>query len=174
MAIPSLRRIELLLAAALWTCAAAAHAQSSLANLCRLLPVAQLETLFGAKAGAPVGSDLLPNIGNCSVQFGDAMHIAILSTASLVGQNGVKNEDRIKIGLKMMEQSNRPKPKAEYQFFGDVVCAVEPLDRPGLMQTICMTDRGPRQFNLLVRSDNPKQRGVEDARRLLQAVVATA
>ncbi|HEX7438819.1 MAG TPA: hypothetical protein VF319_01880 [Caldimonas sp.] len=121
-----------------------------------------------------MGSDLLPNIGNCSVQFGDAMHMAILSTASLVGQNGVNIKERIKIGLKMMEQGNRPKPKAEYQFVGDVVCAVEALNRPGLMQTICMTDRGPRQFNLLLRSDNPKQRGVEDARRLLQAVVAKA
>jgi len=42
------------------------------------------------------------------------------------------------------------------------------------MQTTCMTDSGQRQFNLLLRSDNPKHRGVEDARRLLRAVVAKA
>ncbi len=173
MATRSLANLALI-ATALGTFNGAANGQSSAASLCRLLPLAQLETLFGAKAGAPVGADLLPNIGNCSVQFGDAKHLAIVSTASLAGQNGMKLEERTKLGLKMMAESNRPKPKAEYQFFGDVVCAVEPLDAPGLMQTTCMTDRGQRQFNLLLRSDNPKQRGVEDAKRLLQAIVAKA
>jgi hypothetical protein len=148
----------------------AAGAQSADASLCKLLPIDHIERLFGAKAGKPTGTDLMPNIGNCSVQAPDGKHLVIISTASLAGQTrGI--EERTKLGLKMMESSKAPKSKAEYQFFGDVVCSTEELTPP-MKQATCMTDRGQRQFNFLVRSDTAAHFRVDEIRQLLQEAVA--
>ena len=152
------------------TAAPAAHAQSADASLCKLLPVASIEKLLGAKAGKPVGMDMLPNIGNCSVDVPDPKHMVIVSTASLAGQGG-NIEERTKLGLKMMESRKGPKPKATYQYFGDVVCSVEELSPP-MKQTMCMTDRGQRQFNLMVRSDNASHLRVDAVKQLLKETVA--
>jgi hypothetical protein len=153
--------------------APAARAQAAEGSLCKLLPVDSIEKLLGAKATKPLGMDILPGVGNCSVDAPDPKHMVILSTASLVGQAGRNIEERTKLGLKLMESSKGPKPKATYQYMGDVVCSIEEL-APPFKQTICMTDRGQRQFNLLVRSDNPGHVRVDAVKQLLKETVAKA
>jgi hypothetical protein len=71
----------------------------------------------------------------------------------------------------MMESSKAPKSKAEYQFFGDIVCSTEELTPP-MKQATCMTDRGKRQFNFLVRSDTAAHLRVDEIKQLIQETVA--
>jgi hypothetical protein len=149
----------------------AARAQSPDARLCKLLPVAHIEKVLGGKASKPVGMDITPTIGNCSVQVPDAKHMVIVSTAALTGQGGRSIEERTKLGLKMMETSKAPKPKATYQFLGDVVCALEEMTPP-MKQMTCMTDHGQKQFNLVVRSDKQSQLKVDAVKQLLLEAVA--
>jgi hypothetical protein len=145
-------------------------AQSATASLCPLLPLREVESLFGAPPAAPVGMDMMPNIGNCGVQFPDPERSVSLSTTSLVGQGGMNLEERTRLGLQLMEQSGTPS-RARFEYFGAVVCATEEA-RPPVRETMCMTDRGQRQLTLLVRSDDPRHVGVSEVRRLLDATVA--
>jgi hypothetical protein len=147
-----------------------AGAQSADASLCKLLPVSSIEKLLGAKANEPHGSDLMPNVGNCVVQAPDGKHMVILSTAARPSQGG-SIAARTKRDLKMMESSPAPRMKATYQYLGDVVCATEELGPP-VKQTTCMTDHGQRQFNFLVRSDNPSHLRPEAVKQLLKETVA--
>ncbi|HVN47103.1 MAG TPA: hypothetical protein VMT66_17910 [Steroidobacteraceae bacterium] len=153
--------------------ASSAHAQSSTASLCPLLPVQQIESLFGRKAdGPPVGMDVMPKIGNCSLSFGSPGRMVILSTAPLTGGGKVPIADRIRQGQKLMESSGlKSSPTPQYQFLGEVVCAVE-QPQPPIGQTTCMTDHGDLQYNLVVRSDDAKNRDVPSVASLLKAVVA--
>jgi hypothetical protein len=150
-----------------------AQAQSADASLCKLLPIEHIEKLMGARASKPLGADVMPNVGNCSTEAPDPAHTVIISTASLAGQGGKSIEERTKLGIKLMESSKAPKPNATYQFMGDVVCSIEQLDS-GMRQTTCMTDRGQRQFNLLVRSDKPGHVRPEAVKQLLLDAVAKA
>jgi hypothetical protein len=148
-----------------------ARAQSSEGSLCKLLPVQHVEKVMGGKASKPVGMDITAGIGNCSVDVPDPKHMVIVSTAPLTGQAGSSIEERTKLGLKLMASTKTRKPKATYQFMGDVVCSNEELDPP-TKQTVCMTDRGQRQFNFLVRSDNPSHLKTETVKQLLLETVA--
>jgi hypothetical protein len=147
-----------------------ARAQSADASLCKLMPVPSIEKLLGGKASKPVGMDVVTNIGNCSVSVGNPNRMVIVSTAPITGQGNVV--ERTKQGVKLMESNPKmPRSKASYQYFGDTVCSTEELSPP-FKQTTCMTDRGTRQFNLVVRSDNPSQTGVDAVKQLLKETVA--
>jgi hypothetical protein len=134
------------------------------------MPVPTIEKLLGGKATKPVGMDVVTNIGNCSVSVGNPNRMVIVSTAPIVGQGNVV--ERTKQGVKLMEgNSKMPKSKATYQYFADTVCSTEELSPP-FKQTTCMTDRGTRQFNLVVRSDNPSHTGIDAVKQLLKETVA--
>jgi hypothetical protein len=139
------------------------------AKVCKLLPVAELEVLFGAKAARVSGNDAAA-MSLCSASFGDVRRSASVNTRppspgdTMLGVEGTLN--MVKAGIK--EEGG-----FESKVFGSVGCmkhAQEMGDTP-LPSTTCFLLEGG-SLAMAVSSDDPKVASYETVKDLLETAAA--
>jgi hypothetical protein len=158
---------SVLLAAVVITWSSALHGQvGASAKACSLLPVADLEALFGAKAGPLRGTDT-STVSMCAANFPDVRHPATVQVRPPVsGEAGVSIEQRLAM-TKAIEQG-----KFESQVIGDIGCVTieQDLGKP-LPATTCFRSEGG-YLAVTVGSDNAKHVSFAVVSELLKKAAA--
>ena len=142
---------------------AEAHGQATAtAAACGLLPTADLEAHFGAKATAVRSSDT-PTVSMCSMDLPDRRHGADLSSKP-AGPVSLSVEQRLAALRPMLEQEG-----SRIQTFGTVGCFTGQLDLGGtkLPTTTCFLDQ-KGYLSLSLRSDKAKDLDFEAVKQLLE------
>ena len=126
------------------------------AKVCSYLPIAELETHYGAKAAAVRGTDGAM-MSRCSVALPDPKHSAgVISNAP---GPALSIDQRLAIVKKMVSETKN---------LGTVGCFSEQLDMgEKVPSTTCFLDGG-HYLSLQLISDNPKHLSFESVKQLLE------
>jgi hypothetical protein len=137
----------------------------STSKACQLLPAAELEAHFGAKASPVRGSDT-SSVSTCAVDIPDRQHGADLILRPAAAPLTV--EQRLAgLGPHLERQGSQIKT------FGNVGCFTDKLDLgpTKLSVATCFLDNGG-YLSLSLRSEDPKQATLEAAKELLEKAAA--
>jgi hypothetical protein len=135
------------------------------AKVCALLPTAELEKHFGAKASGPRGHDTA-TVSMCAVDVPDHRHGANVMTNS----SGVTLT--VEQRLAAVKATSEGKT-AQVKNFGSVGCFTSQLDLGDskLPTATCFLDKNG-YISLTLQSDDPKQVSFEDVKALLEKAAA--
>lgn len=148
-----------------WPAASFGQAGSA-AKACGLMPTADLEAHFGAKASAIRGSDT-PSVSMCSVDLPDRRHGADLMIRP-PASGSLTVEQRLAAIRPALVDRNGSRTRT----FGDVGCFTDQLEMtPKLPTTACFLDRRG-YVSLSFRSDDAKHLDFEAVKQLLEKAAA--
>ena len=124
-------------------------AQAAAAKVCGLMPIADLEAHFGAKAGPPRGVDS-PSVSICGVNVPDVRHHAGL-TSQRPGPVAISTSQRLAAMKSLLDKQG-----SKTKNFGSVACFTghEDIGGKNLPFTTCFTDEHG-YISLEILSDNP-------------------
>lgn len=139
---------------------------ASTPKVCGLMPTAELEALFGAKASAGRGLDTA-TVANCAMDLPDRLHGALL-TSRPVGPVSLTVASRLAAMKPLFDKSG-----AQVKDFGDVGCFTDSVQiGPTKVPTAtCFLEKGG-YVSLQLLSTDSKHLGFETVKQLLEKAAA--
>jgi hypothetical protein len=139
---------------------------ASTPKVCALMPTADLEALFSAKASAGRGLDTA-TVANCGMDLPDRLHSALL-TSRPAGPASLTVASRLATMKPLFDKSG-----AQVKDFGDVGCFTDRVQiGPTKVPTAtCFLEKGG-YLSLQLLSTDPKHLGFETVKQLLEKAAA--